>query len=374
MSVRVFFSGDVVNTSANEQFVSEELQCIIRDQDYSVCNFEATIDGFGKKIPKVGPHISQKLETIKYLKEAGFNLLLLANNHIYDYGEVGLAATINEIKKLDLEFVGAGLDYNIVYKAHFKEIKGIKIAFLNASEAQFGVLDDTDVNQNSGYAWINHYFFDELVISSKKNADVVIVCAHAGLEDYPIPMIDWRRRYKRLCDLGADCIIGSHPHVPQGFEIYNKKPIFYSLGNFYFDTLSFKNKPDHTYSVILDINKNNIGFNFVYHHKIMGIVQLSNRSELPFNFSDLNNDLDNNEKQIEMYSDCYKKVTKPYFADAHNSILMSDKLILMLKKIVLKILPLGNYKRRRELLLLHLLRNETYRWITVKDINMRNKI
>ena len=250
MSARVFFSGDVVNTSSNNSFISEEIKTIIKNQDFAVCNFEAPINGFGEKILKVGPHISQKPDTIKQLKEAGFNLLLLANNHMYDYGETALVATIDEISNQDLDCVGAGMSYSSAYRAHIKEINGLKIAFLNASEAQFGVLDETDKNNESGYAWINHYLFDELVISSKRISDVVIVCVHAGLEDYNVPLEEWKSRYKRLCDLGADCIIGSHPHVPQGYEIYNNKPIFYSLGNFYFDSMSFRDSPDYTYSVI----------------------------------------------------------------------------------------------------------------------------
>lgn len=373
MRARVFFSGDIVNTSSYNPFISEELQSIIKNQDFSVCNFEAPIEGFGEKIQKAGPHISQKLDTIKYLKQAGFNLLLLANNHMYDYGETALAATIKEITNQDLNCVGAGLDYNTAYKALIKEINGIKIAFLNASEAQFGVLDETINNQESGYAWINHYLFDELVISSKKIADVVIVCAHAGLEDYPIPMDDWRKRYKRLCDLGADCIIGSHPHVPQGYEIYNNKPIFYSLGNFYFDNLSFKESPDFAYSVILDISIDAIKFELVYHNKDNNQVQLTKLENIPFNINDLN-DLLNDEIAInKMYLDAYSKITRPFFASVYNSIISSDSFIVILKKILLKTLLLPSYKKRRELLLLHLNRNETYRWVTVRALQIINK-
>ncbi|EKD32408.1 MAG: poly-gamma-glutamate biosynthesis protein [uncultured bacterium] len=371
MRARVFFSGDVVNTNSHNTFISEEIISIINNQDFSVCNFEAPIEGFGEKILKAGPHISQKPDTIKQLKDAGFNLLLLANNHMYDYGETALATTINEITNQGLNCIGAGLDYNSAYRAFLKEINGIKIAFLNASEAQFGVLDEAVNNRQSGYAWINHYLFDELVISSKKIADIVIICAHAGLEDYSIPMDDWRRRYKRLCDLGADCIIGSHPHLPQGYEIYKNKPIFYSLGNFFFDTLSFKNLPDYSYSVILDISKTKITFDFVYHHKEKDKVQLTNPAEIPFSIIALNEELVDKNLQKQMYLDSYNKITKPFFAGVHNSIIASDTFIIIIKKIILKIFPFHNIKRRQELLLLHLIRNETYRWITIKAIQLK---
>ena len=372
MNARLFFCGDIVNTKCQKSFISDEIQTIIKSQDYSICNFEAPIEGYGEKAQKAGPHVAQKAETLKLLKDAGFSLLLLANNHIYDYGEVALSATIDEISKHDLNCIGAGLDYKGAYKAFIKEINGIKIAFINASEAQFGVLDNTDNKHKSGYAWINHHLFDELVISSKKVSDVVIVCVHAGLEDYYAPIEEWKSRYKRLCDIGADCIIGSHPHVPQGYELYNNKPIFYSLGNFYFDNLSFKDSPDYSYSVILDISIDSIKFELVYHNKDNNIVQLSKLENIPFNINDLNDLLDDKIELNKMYLDSYHKITRPFFASVYNSIIPSDSFIVVLKKIILKILPLSSLKKRRELLLLHLIRNETYRWVTIRAIQMIN--
>lgn len=68
----------------------------------------------------------------------------------------------------------------------------------------------------------------------RNEVDLIIFFAHAGLENYDIPLIEWRERYKRLCDLGVDCVVASHPHVSQGFEQYNGQYIFYSLGNLFF--------------------------------------------------------------------------------------------------------------------------------------------
>lgn len=62
--------------------------------------------------------------------------------------------------------------------------------------------------------------------------------AHAGIEEIDAPLPEWREKYKFFIDCGADCVIGTHPHVPQGWEEYKGKPIFYSLGDFYFDFLT----------------------------------------------------------------------------------------------------------------------------------------
>lgn len=68
----------------------------------------------------------------------------------------------------------------------------------------------------SGYVWINHPLVNKRVIDIKSKVDILIMIVHAGAEDVPLPLPEWRSRYKKLCDLGADVIIRHHPHVPQG--------------------------------------------------------------------------------------------------------------------------------------------------------------
>lgn len=67
-----------------------------------------------------------------------------------------------------------------------------------------------------------------------KSCDVLLIIAHCGVEYMEQPLPEWRERYKRWIELGADGVITSHPHVPQGWEMYQGKPICYSLGNFCF--------------------------------------------------------------------------------------------------------------------------------------------
>jgi poly-gamma-glutamate capsule biosynthesis protein CapA/YwtB (metallophosphatase superfamily) len=368
---KVFISGDIVNTQNKRPFISNDLQEIIQKQDFSICNFEAPIEGFGEKILKAGPSINQKKETIELLKNAGFNALLLANNHIYDYGKDALASTIETAKNLNLYTLGAGLNKLEAYKPLIKEINGLKIGIINACEAQFGVLDETYPAQESGYAWINHYLVDDAVKSTKKIVDKLIVCAHAGLEDYPVPLFEWKDRYRRLCDIGADCIVGSHPHIPQGYEIYNNKPIFYSLGNFYFDTASFENSPDYSFSVKLEITKEHIQFNLVYHHKENGMVRLTKKNEEFFDIDDLNKQLSSNKLLEHVYLDAYKKITTVFFVDTFSSLQFSTSVKQLIKNFVRKFFFSNRYRQKRETLLLHLNRNETYRWVTQNGIQLK---
>lgn len=371
MVVRLFFTGDIINTKSHSSFISYELQKIIQEQDFSICNFEAPIEGVGTKNNKAGPALTQKKETIELLKVAGFNLLLLANNHIYDHGEEALSSTLKAISNSHLLTVGAGLSKEETYKPLILEMNGIKIGLINACEAQFGVLDGSNLAQESGYAWINHYLIDDTIKSMNGMVDKIIVCSHAGLEDYPVPLIEWRDRYKRLCDIGADCIIGSHPHVPQGFEIYNSKPIFYSLGNFYFDLPPYSNSPDYSYSVILKISKKQIGFELVYHHKENGVVRLTKDAEISFDIISLNKQLTDNKILEQVYLDAYKNITSKYLADTFCSVKYSNSMRQLIKNVVRNFLFSKRFTKKRNTLLFHLFRNETYRWVTQRAINLK---
>ena len=369
--VNIFVAGDVINTSNEDNFVHGELISLIKRQDLSICNFEAPVESVAAKVIKAGPALTQKKDTIELLKAAGFNLLLLANNHIYDHGEEALISTLKAISNSNLLTVGAGLSKEDAYKPLIAKVNGVKIGLINACEAQFGVLDGSNPAQESGYAWINHYLIDDTIKSIREIVDKIIVCAHAGLEDYPVPLIEWRERYKRLCDIGADCIIGSHPHVPQGIEIYNSKPIIYSLGNFYFDQPPYSNSPDYSYSVILKISKKQIGFELVFHHKENGIVRLTKETEKSFDIVNLNKQLSDDRILEQVYFDAYKNITSKYLVDTFCSIKYSTSMRQLIKNIVRNFIFSKQITEKRETLLFHLFRNETYRWVTQRAINLR---
>src|SRR5699024_540182 len=107
----IFIGGDIVNYHQRDgKVIEKELESLVQKADYAVCNFEAPISGFGNPIPKSGPHHSQLPETIEGLKSQGFDLLLLANNHIMDFGYEGLKATIDRANQAKLETLGAGCD------------------------------------------------------------------------------------------------------------------------------------------------------------------------------------------------------------------------------------------------------------------------
>lgn len=372
---KIFVCGDIVNNFTDNLFCDTHLKKLIRSADYSVCNFEAPVGRIGQQLTlKAGPSISQRKETITLLKEQGFELLLLANNHMLDYGVEGLKETLNEAEKQLIDTIGANFDVLSTYRPLIKNLNGIKFGFINACEAQFGQLID-DNKQEGGYAWINHWLVDECLYKLQQEVDFIIFFAHAGLEQYDVPLIEWRERYKRLCDLGVDCVVASHPHVSQGYEQYNGKYIFYSLGNFFFPGERSLHTDEYGYSVVLNFELGkNIEPEIIYHVRQKLTVKRIDKKDSPISIESLNNKLEENvylSYVNDVYCNAYKEICYKYYANALNSIEKDDALTIKCKKVIKQLFFPDRNKRERELLLLHLTRNETYRYITQRALEDR---
>ena len=369
--IDILICGDIVISSEIDKIISDELKKIITSSDISICNFEAPIKSNGFPIPKAGPHVYQSKSAIKTIKNCGFDILSLANNHIFDYGEIGLKDTLCEITRNDLDYIGAGLSFSEAYKITIIKIGDIKIGFLAFCESEFGALMEDE--GRGGYAWINHQYVNEIVRKSKQKVDILMVIAHAGPEEVPLPLPEWRMRYQELCDFGADVIIGHHPHVPQGWEKYNKSIIFYSLGNFYFDWGSFKTKEDTSYSVLLKIDDNrNIDYEIVTHKKVNNCVKIINDTNFSAYLDELNTIFKNNylditnQQSIYLYKTRYECYYKTYAMAICNNIRLISKIYCIIKQLFIS----NKDIKSRELLLLHNVRIESHRFATQRALSL----
>jgi len=359
--ISLFICGDIVNCeNMSGSICSGTLAELVSAANYGICNFEGPLTGFGKPQPKIGPNLSQRPETISGLKSQGFNLLLLANNHIMDFGVEALVATIEAAQETGMDTLGAGLTADVAYTPLIKVIGGYRLGMINASEAQFGVIDYFKRRNEAGYAWINHHLVDRTIIALKDECDFVIVFSHAGLEHYSIPQKEWRARYRHFCELGADVVVGSHPHVPQGYEVYKKSLIFYSLGNFYFDYGNYKNKEDCSYALWLELRKDQpVTFNPIFHYKDKGCVHLSPYDK-HVDLKNLCSMLDKNYSELhdEMSLEAYDFV-RQYLLLSLTPFAFDGGIIRSLRRIVARFRG-RNWDFNKELMLLHLLKNEAY--------------
>lgn len=238
--IKLLFFGDFVCQEPEVLRFSSEASDLIAASDVVYCNCEAPIKGNGIPIAKSGPALTQSPESPKRLEETGFNLIGLANNHMMDMGVGGCEATIKSFHKAAT--LGAGKKGD-VYGVKTLNNGGLTLGFLSLTHKEFGTLDDEASDDEQGTAWINSSVVNRSIINAKETCDYLFVLPHAGVENVDIPLPEWRLRYREFIDLGADAVIASHPHVPQGWEEYQGKPIYYSLGNFIFDSFSNTHGP-----------------------------------------------------------------------------------------------------------------------------------
>jgi len=223
--------GDFGIHSISQRQITPDLASLIQHSNISVVNLEGPLCRGGNPIPKDGPSIYVDPGAVKMLKEAGFNVVTLANNHIMDYGSDSLKATLERCRKAGLLTCGAGMTVEEAFRPVELEIaSGIKVSILAMCEREFSIVDDYGV----GSAWISHPLTLESIRKAKQESNVVVVIAHGGRVGVPFPPMERQVQLRQLVDAGADLVIGHHPHVPQGWEQYRNGFIFYSLGDFLF--------------------------------------------------------------------------------------------------------------------------------------------
>ena len=231
---RLFFAGDFCSKPSTSRItVSNDLRSLIQSCDLKVINFEVPLKPEIELPHQKRERFFQNDDAPGFLKDLGFNLFQLANNHAFDWGEAGFRKTKEALG--DAAF-GAGI-YDEAYKVKVVEVNGLRIGFMALSFAAYtGVFDDVTNHNCLGCAYINDLRVNHDIMEAKKVVDYLFILPHDGIEYIDVPLPETIARYRDFIDYGADGVIGTHPHCPQGWEKYKGKPIFYSLGNFLFNS------------------------------------------------------------------------------------------------------------------------------------------
>jgi len=176
-------------------------------------------------------------DTAKGLRDAGFTLLTLANNHMLDYREDGLLDTISRLKAAGIKYAGAGGNLAEADKACVAGPEWAPFVVIAASDVvPKGFEAKADKPGISSMKNDNAFLRRVKEVRAKYPNAVLVLSLHWGTEATYVPNTRQKTLAHRLIDAGADLIIGHHPHRIQGVEFYKDRPIFYSLGNFQFDT------------------------------------------------------------------------------------------------------------------------------------------
>jgi poly-gamma-glutamate capsule biosynthesis protein CapA/YwtB (metallophosphatase superfamily) len=221
---------------------------ILREGDVVFGNLESPISDRGKPLANKRYTFRALPFTAASLTDGGVNLVSLANNHILDYGREALLDTLDILDGHGIHHAGAGRNREEAHAGTILEVKGYKVGLL-------AYTDDYAIP----VAWRRFWqagpdtpgaalLHDRQKIRDdirrlRSQVDVLLVSFHWGIE-YTYNLTAGQRELGRLAlDAGADMVLGHHPHVPQGVELYQGKPLVYSLGNFVF--YPFQNAKTH---------------------------------------------------------------------------------------------------------------------------------
>jgi poly-gamma-glutamate synthesis protein (capsule biosynthesis protein) len=204
------------------------------DADFSIANLECPVATSGTVVEKVYTFRAAP-STLPALR-AHFDAVSVANNHSGDYGVKAFGETLTRLRAAGVGYFGGGRDLSEAHAPLLLKKRGVTIALLGYDEFQPRSFEATP--EQAGVAWAEE---EQMVLdiqrSRQAGADVVLPFLHWGWENEPAPCARQRELARALIDAGASAVIGAHPHVTQGIEMYRGKPIVYSLGNFAFDLL-----------------------------------------------------------------------------------------------------------------------------------------
>jgi len=224
----------IVRKQNNINYPFLKIQDYLKSADLIFGNLETSITQ-GSEIPDFEMIFRSNSGTEQALKQAGFSILSLANNHTPNFGEKGLKDTFNFLENAGIKYVGAGQNEQEAYQVAYIEKRGKKFAFLAYNDADVVPAYYEASANRAGTAFMRIDKMAEAVKGAKQNADFVIVSMHVGIEYARKPNNSQINFAHAVIDTGADLVIGHHPHVVQTMEKYKGKFIFYSLGNFVFD-------------------------------------------------------------------------------------------------------------------------------------------
>lgn len=296
------FKNDELLNKMDENFKKEWFKA-----DFRIFNLE-TVLGEKKElkpIKKAGPNIIANSKCIYGVKKLKPDLILLANNHILDYGEKGLDSTLKSLTNNNIKYTGIIDSSKEEYKGYILEKENKKIGIYNVCENEFSVatLDTKGANpliESKVYLEIN---------KMKKEVDYLIVVFHGGKEFYRYPTPNLQRICRAFIDFGAETVIVQHTHCIGAEEKYKNKTILYGQGNFIFYNDKYVSEVSFLETALLVkiiIKDNKFQIKYIPIERKNGLVAISDNNNIIKEFKIRSENIKDNdfiEKQYEEFSE-----------------------------------------------------------------------
>ena len=239
-STSIIFTGDIGfdrymdQKWKDEQLLSQEILDYFHSADHVVANVEgAVVDPESFSSEKEFIHY-MPVEAAAFLKKINADIWELGNNHILDAGMDGLVSTCRLAQEMGYRTIGAGRNREEASEPVYIDEAGgigmIGVTYLSEATVRKGT-------EFGKVRWDDFEHIGKRIAEIKSKCRWCVIVVHGGEEFATMPSPYTREKYMKYLELGADVVVGHHPHVPENYEIFDDgKAIFYSLGNFIFDT------------------------------------------------------------------------------------------------------------------------------------------
>ncbi|MGE5468557.1 MAG: CapA family protein [Ignavibacteria bacterium] len=237
--LRLVFAGDLMLDDGPGRTVAAggdplaPFAAALADADYRIGNLECPIATGGRPMESKIFSFRADPRVLRVIK-GRFDAVAVANNHSGDYGKEAFLQTLDFLDGAGIRHFGGGANLVAAHAPLWIDKNGLRVAVLAYNEFKPRVFEAGA--DSPGIAWSED---DEVVADIRAaraaGADVVIPFMHWGWERETAPTERQRSLARLMIDAGADAVVGGHPHVTQGAEVYRGRPIIYSLGNFVFD-------------------------------------------------------------------------------------------------------------------------------------------
>lgn len=236
----------------------EDVAGLFCGADLAFVNLETSVSTRGESEKNEGYGFRTDPKYLEVYTQAGIDIVSCANNHTRDFGMDALADTFTSLDEYGIRYVGAGMNKTEAEKLETFELNDIKVGFtainmINMNPTWYATDDRAGLNCVDSWDCERQL---ELIRKYDEQCDVLFVSVHWGLEYYNTITEEQQEFAHKLCDSGADIILGHHPHVLQPIEAYNDSVIFYSLGNFLF----YKMDDDAGKTALFEIEIDKNGF------------------------------------------------------------------------------------------------------------------
>lgn len=222
-------------TGGIHECISPFLIDSMKNADIAMLNNEFCLSDNGSPMEGKAWTFEGKPENVSIYHELGIDIVDLANNHCFDFGEQAFLDTLDTLTAADIQYMGAGRNIEEASRPVYYIVEGKKIAYVAATRAEKYILTPEAGSDSPGVLrCYDPSAFIDVIREAKQNADIVIANVHWGTEDsHQLEDVQPETAYQYI-DAGADLIVGSHAHCLQGIEYYKGIPIVYNLGNFWF--------------------------------------------------------------------------------------------------------------------------------------------